>query len=189
MNIYFDTEFTGLHKATTLISLGMIADNGETFYAEFNDFETSQCNDWIRENVLANTYNLSTSIDKAAAWDAGIADRQVYGDKNEVKEALLDWFNTFDEITLVSDCCHYDMMLLIDLFGSAFDLPDNVCPACYDINQDIASAFTDNDMKAAFNLNRERLVSVETNNKHNALHDAIIIKVIYTMLHVEMERV
>ncbi len=34
MNIYFDTEFTGLHKNTTLISIGMIAENGRTFYAE-----------------------------------------------------------------------------------------------------------------------------------------------------------
>ena len=34
MNIFFDTEFTGLRKDTTLISIGMIAENGKTFYAE-----------------------------------------------------------------------------------------------------------------------------------------------------------
>jgi uncharacterized protein YprB with RNaseH-like and TPR domain len=30
---YFDTEFTGLHQNTTLISIGLIADTGDT-YAE-----------------------------------------------------------------------------------------------------------------------------------------------------------
>jgi len=34
--IFFDTEFTGLHKDTTLISIGLIAEDGRTFYAEFN---------------------------------------------------------------------------------------------------------------------------------------------------------
>lgn len=37
MKIFFDTEFTGLHKDTTLISLGMISEDGRRFYAEFND--------------------------------------------------------------------------------------------------------------------------------------------------------
>ena len=37
MKIFFDTEFTGLHKNTTLISIGLVAENGKKFYAEFND--------------------------------------------------------------------------------------------------------------------------------------------------------
>ena len=31
MKLFFDTEFTGLHQATTLISLGIIAEDGRTF--------------------------------------------------------------------------------------------------------------------------------------------------------------
>jgi hypothetical protein len=33
--IFFDTEFTGLHQGTTLISIGLISECGKTFYAEF----------------------------------------------------------------------------------------------------------------------------------------------------------
>ncbi len=33
MNIFFDTEFTGLHRNTTLISIGLITETGEGFYA------------------------------------------------------------------------------------------------------------------------------------------------------------
>ena len=52
MKIFFDTEFTGLHKDTTLISIGLIDENGRTFYGEFSDYDESKCDDWIRENVI-----------------------------------------------------------------------------------------------------------------------------------------
>lgn len=54
MNIYFDCEFTGLHRNTTLISIGMVMENGYTFYAEFNDYDINQCDEWMRENVFNN---------------------------------------------------------------------------------------------------------------------------------------
>ena len=52
MKIFFDTEFTGLHKNTTLISIGLFDENGRNFYAEFNDYDESQCDDWIQDNVI-----------------------------------------------------------------------------------------------------------------------------------------
>ena len=55
INLYFDTEFTGLHKDTTLISIGIVSASGESFYAEFNDFADYQITPWIEENVLSNT--------------------------------------------------------------------------------------------------------------------------------------
>ena len=57
MNIYFDTEFTGLVPNTTLISMGCIAAIGQRgwrFYAEFTDYNKDLCDDWIKENVLDN---------------------------------------------------------------------------------------------------------------------------------------
>ena len=38
MKIFFDTEFTGLHKDTSLISIGLVDEDGKTFYAEFLDY-------------------------------------------------------------------------------------------------------------------------------------------------------
>ena len=47
--LFFDTEFTGLHKNTTLISIGIISEDGKTFYAELNDYDINQISDdnWI----------------------------------------------------------------------------------------------------------------------------------------------
>ena len=54
MRIFFDTEFTGLHQNTTLISIGCIDENGRTFYAESTDYDRSQVDDWIQKNVITN---------------------------------------------------------------------------------------------------------------------------------------
>ncbi|WP_376716592.1 hypothetical protein [Vagococcus carniphilus] len=56
MKVFFDTEFTGLHKDTTLISIGLIAENGNKFYAEFTDYDKTQIDDWLQENVINNLY-------------------------------------------------------------------------------------------------------------------------------------
>ena len=49
---FFDTEFTGLRKDTTLISIGIVSDTGDRFYAELTDYNESMCDEWIEKNVL-----------------------------------------------------------------------------------------------------------------------------------------
>ena len=50
--IFFDTEFTGLHQNTTLVSIGLISEDGKTFYAEITDYDKSQVDKWLQENVI-----------------------------------------------------------------------------------------------------------------------------------------
>ena len=52
--IFLDTEFTGLHKQTTLISIGLISECGKTFYAELTDYDRTQIDEWLLENVIDN---------------------------------------------------------------------------------------------------------------------------------------
>ena len=193
MKLFFDTEFTGLQKDTTLISLGIISEDGHCFYAKFTDYDKNQVNDWIEENVL-NNLKLHKKLLKL--FDV----QEVKGTKEEIKEALLDWLGTLDanKFELISDVCHYDMVLFIDIFGGAFDLPEFISPACYDINQDIY--YMKNSMFNAFDTNREKLLKTLVDGtvdevfynvmpilelpekcKHNALYDAII-KCLYERL-------
>lgn len=57
MKIFFDTEFTGLHKETTLISIGMIAEDGRELYCELKDYDKTQIDDWLKDNVLTSLIN------------------------------------------------------------------------------------------------------------------------------------
>lgn len=105
------------------------------------------------------------------------------GDKQFVAEQLAEWLSNYESVQFVSDVCHYDMVLLIDLFGTAFDLPKGVSASCHDINQDIAQSLGCSDAEA-FDISREGLIS-DTHikgNKHNALYDAEVIKAIYENL-------
>ena len=60
--LFFDTEFTGLHQKTTLISIGIVSDDSKTFYAEFTDYDKTQCDDWINENVSKSSGERGSGI-------------------------------------------------------------------------------------------------------------------------------
>lgn len=184
INIFFDTEFTGLHKNTILISIGCVAEDGRTFYAEFTDYDKSQCDDWINKNVIGNLHLNRYGCNED--WNK----MEVYCDTAITEIYLAEWLRQFDLVQFVSDVCHYDFVLLIDLFGTAFNLPKNVCAACHDINQDIAKYYGISE-REAFDKSREDILMdcIEFNgmssvkgDKHNALYDAKVIREIYQIL-------
>ena len=185
MKIFFDTEFTGLHKNTTLISIGLISEDERCFYAELTDYKRTLPDadnwNWIEENVIANLYKSKSENDRQYISNYHI------GTKKDIALALGNWFSQFNEVELVSDVCHYDMVLLIDLFGTAFDLPKNVSASCYDINQDIARQYKISQSEA-FDKSREQILwdrwkdSAVSGDKHNALYDAKVIRELYQIL-------
>lgn len=192
MKIFFDTEFTGLHKDTTLISIGLVDENDRTFYAEFMDYDKSQVDDWIENNVISHL-----TLGNYEHYGFVINNTFACGSKEYVRQKLEKWLEDYDEVQLVSDCCHYDMVLLIDIWGHAFNIPKKINPACHDINQDIAKDFNVSEA-AAFDMSREDILNsyneivkdkwpddvIEINgNKHNALYDARVIKEIYKITH------
>lgn len=182
MRLYFDTEFTGLHQGTTLISLGIISEDGRTFYAEFTGYDKTQVTSWIQENVIENLIFKTLQMEPCADVDYKNRSVEVLGREYFVKARLAEWLRQFDSIQFVSDVCHYDFVLLAELFGGALKLPENVSAACHDINQDIASFYHISE-RAAFDKSREDIVEeslqVIDGQKHNALYDAKVIKAIY----------
>lgn len=182
MNLYFDTEFTGLYKRTTLISIGIVSENEKKFYAESTNYKECQCGGWIKENVLKHTI-LGGNEKLAKRLGEDDCTTVVLGSKADIRYELKEWLKQFDNAHFVSDVCHYDMVLLIDIFGTAFDLPENVSAVCHDINQDIAKHYGISE-REAFDKSREDIVSelcgqrIE-GEKHNSLYDAEIIKAIY----------
>lgn len=182
MKIFFDTEFTGLRKDTTLISIGLISENKKQFYAELIDYKEDQCDDWIKKNVIDKLYK--TDWDKR---ESEYVANYHLGAKLEIGKVLCNWLAQFDYVEFVSDVCHYDMVLLIDLLGGAWHLPQNVSAACYDINQDIARKYGIT-MKEAFDKSREDILyqhykeNKVHGDKHNALYDAKVIRELYQIL-------
>ena len=178
MNIYFDCEFTGLHQKTTLISIGLLSENGKTFYAECIDYDETQVDDWIEENVIKKLKYKATFI--VRGFPNAV---EICNNSRHIGINLKYWLSQFSEVQFISDVCHYDFVLLIDfLSGNALDLPTNISPVCHDINQDIAN-FLGIDEKEAFNIDREQFSNYkgEAGEKHNAFFDAKIIAYCYEL--------
>lgn len=50
MRVYFDCEFTEMHGQ--LISVGCVAEDGQEFYAELNNWPEANCNTFVIDSVL-----------------------------------------------------------------------------------------------------------------------------------------
>jgi len=158
MRVYFDTEFTGLHKNTTLISIGMVAEDGQELYLELDDYDRSQVDEWLKENVIVHLRGGDCLVGTKVA-------------ARRIKE----WLSQFESVEIWSDCLAYDWVLFNNLFGHAFNIPQNV----YYIPFDICTLFKIKGIDP--DINRE-LFTATAGMKHNALHDARVIKHCYDKL-------
>ena len=170
MKIFFDTEFTGLHKDTTLISIGFISEDGKQFYAEFDDYDKSQIDEWLQHNVIDNLM-----YDGRPDWSCPTWYHR--GDTSFIREKLSNWLSQFESVEMWSDCLAYDWVLFNQIYGHAFNIPKNV----YYIPFDICTIMKLNGVDP--DISREDYINYSIRGlKHNALYDARVIKVCYEKL-------
>lgn len=158
MKIFFDTEFTGLQQRTYLLSIGMIAEDGRIFYAEYDHPNNFKLDDWIKENVIAN-FTGENTFDNTA----------------NLVERIENFLRPYNEVEMWSDCLAYDWVLFCQLWGGAFGVPKKIYYIPFDICTVMKIKGVDPD------INREEYAKM-TGVKHNALHDARVIKKCYEKL-------
>lgn len=164
MKVFFDTEFTGLRQNTTLISIGCVAETGETFYAEHSNYDRSQVDDWIRQHVLSGLtgpyYSQKELATRLRAWLYSLSDRS--GEQR---------------IEMWGDCLAYDWVLFCELYGGAQFIPSNVFYLPFDLGTWLAARGVDPD------INRQEFADMHAvGSKHNALYDATVAKACYDKL-------
>ena len=180
MKIFFDTEFTGLHQNTSLISIGCVSEEGHTFYATLSDFSYEYIDTWIEDNVLENLKYHEDDRDFAV-----IDETNAKGERSEryynittlkCKDLLLEWLQRFDDdIVMWSDCLAYDWVLFCQLFDGALKVPSfiNYIP------RDICTLFEVKGIDP--DIDRVEYAGINE-TRHNALSDAILIKACYEKL-------
>lgn len=187
VKVFFDTEFTGLHQNTTLISIGLMSEDGEKFYAELTDFDRRQIDQWIQDNVVDRLLlsEILTPLEQGNCFT-------VKGPRARVEQHLREWLNRQStknavygdmrnvfpdrhpqKLEMWSDCYAYDWVLFCDLFGGALNIPDCV----YYIPFDLSTLFKIKGIDP--DVNREEYAGLSGGEKHNALWDAKIIKACY----------
>lgn len=176
MKLFFDTEFTGLHQNTTLISLGIVDENGNYFYAEFTDYAKGQVTDWIEKNVISNLiYTTNTK------WESTKNDMVVVGDSGTIQRGLIAWLSHYKDepIEMWSDCLSYDWVLfnsLVAKYENGYpQLPYNVSYIPFDICTVFKMKGIDPD------ISRKEYSGIGK-CQHNALNDALMIRACYNKL-------
>ena len=169
VKIFLDTEFTGLHQYTTLISLAMVAETGAEFYAEFNDYNVTQVDVWLRENIISK---LEMGENNESFSNSGNTTR-IKANRTQIKDALDTWLKQFDGIEIWADVLAYDWVLFCELFGGAFRIPENIFYAPFDL----ATLFRIKGCieplgKLDKDVSRFEFAGIDINKQHNALEDA-----------------
>lgn len=190
MKLFIDKEFTGLHKNTTLISVGIISEDGREFYCELNDYDKNQIDDWLQQNVIENLMYETPKVGENEYYSAIrsknnnigsdlYCDYSLYcrSNKLELKDHLTLWLSQFEEVEIWGDCISYDWVLFNDIFGHAFNIPKNVYYIPFDLCTLLKVKNIDPD------ISREEFSNIDIDvEKHNALYDAKVIKACYEKL-------
>ena len=116
MRYFFDTEFYEDGTTIDLISIGIAAEDGRTFYAVAADgWDEANANEWVRENVLPHLGDQP----RLTRADIAKAILEFAGDSPE-------WWGYYAD---------YDWVVLCQLYGRMVDLPKGWPMYCRDLNQ------------------------------------------------------
>lgn len=186
-NIFIDCEMTSLHSDGKLISLGALYidndGNERTFYAEFNDYNVLDSNQWVIDNVISKLkfkdYDFKSWV-TTFPGSKTIKAVEMKGNTKAISQRFIEWIiNIGERCIFVADVGHYDISMVFNLLGGAFSIPSNLSPAYTDLNMIIAIAKSLN-VDQAFDISREKLAGeVSCDDKHNALFDARVARAIY----------
>ena len=150
MRYWFDTEFMedGPYRPVTLLSIGIVAEDGREFYGTNIGADHSEANPWVRKNVLPFL---------GQVLDGGPI--PLNGNLTALRESILDFIGDDPEPEFWAYYADYDWVVLCQLFGAMIDLPKSWPKFCMDIKQ------------WCVQLGNPRLPK-DPENEHHALADA-----------------
>jgi len=114
MKIWFDTEFIEDGHTIDLISIGLVREDGRTYYAESGECDISKTSEWVQKNVLPNLTGVKVPRSTIAQEIVSFA-----GEKPEFWAYYAD----------------YDWVALCQLYGTMMQLPKGWPMYCRDIKQ------------------------------------------------------
>lgn len=171
LKIFFDTEFTELTQKAKLLSIALVAETGEQFYAECTDYLPEQINPWVQENVLEHFYLEKTDATNPARLE-------VKDNDAVIADAIRKWLLQFEiknpgiQFQFWADVPAWDWVLFCQLFGGALHIPANIHFMCMDLATLLFCKGMD------YTLPRIQLLEThewpENYRMHNALSDATL---------------
>lgn len=114
MRIFFDTEFIEDGRTIDLLSIGMVREDGATYYAEPQEADRSKASPWVVEHVLPSLTGPTHPRSTIAADIVEFVGKD---------PQFWAWY------------ADYDWVALCQLYGRMIDLPDGWPMYCRDLKQ------------------------------------------------------
>lgn len=158
MKYFLDTEFIEDGAAISLISIGIVAEDGREYYAESREVSFNKADPWLVENVIPHLWRFKTDKTDAFAKAGGAGGYML---RSEIAEDIERLFNPdlHGKPELWAYYASYDFVAFCQLFGRMIDLPKDFPKYCNDVKQLCVS------------LGNPELPKQET-QEHHALYDA-----------------
>lgn len=155
MRFFLDTEFleNGPDQPVRLVSVGLVAENGQTYYAELNDVDLALANDWVKANVIPHL--------------KGGADLKP---RKQVAEELVAFIGE-EPPEFWMFCGGYDWVVFCQIFGTMMGLPKGIPHFFNELRQSMREL-------AVGNIQ----LPPQLGAAHNALNDAQWNKDVYDFL-------
>jgi len=118
MKYFYDTEFIEDGKTIDLVSIGIVAEDGRTYYAVSKEFDAQKADEWVNENVLKKLPE----------------ENEFYKSRQQIKEEIVSFIGE-DKPEFWAYYADYDHVVLCQLFGRMIDLPKNFPFYTRDIKQ------------------------------------------------------
>lgn len=144
---YIDTEFVDDGKTIDLISIGIVASDGRTYYTQSVAFDTHKASDWVQDNVFPTLLIHDVPIAKSPRpyhqrllnnTMQNHRDGQCEDDENgkyedcpwrtreQIKQDIIDFLSPdkYGKPEFIGWITSYDMVAFCQIFGTMMDLPD-----------------------------------------------------------------
>ncbi len=148
MRYFFDTEFIEDGATIDLLSIGIVAEDGRTFYGQNFEAKFDKASDWVWRNVFPHLRHFHMR----GARDCNRQQMSIAGDKHtgacHSPECL--WMFRYEIRDAIKSFCDpekhgkpefwgyyadYDWVALCQLFGAMIDLPKGWPMYCRDLKQ------------------------------------------------------
>lgn len=153
---FIDTEFIeGFHKPLfgkkrhfiDLISIGIVREDGKSYYAISTDFKVKDADSWVLANVIATLPKRKVNRNPQGGDSPRvIQDSLLWKSNEQIRYDLLMFFGCYQDhlfwrappgIEMYGYYADYDWVLFSSLFGRMIDLPKGFPMYCIDLKQEL----------------------------------------------------
>jgi hypothetical protein len=179
MKYFLDTEFIENGITIDLMSIGIVCEDGRTYYAQNHECKFEKASDWVWRNVFPSLTHFNMNGDRGCNQMEKMGHEPLTGKcgdptcpwryhweiRNEVREFMS--IEKFGKPEVWGYYADYDWVVFCQLFGTMMELPKGFPMYCRDLKQLCDSK------------GNPELPKASTCDDHNALSDAIEIKMKY----------